>query len=290
MSTFEDLAELHIAAEKLLMVPAADQWLLRGSERRLDEAKLRKVMVDLLSAVNRSVGTPGFVELVRQVEATADPVTGKVSPAAGAIVFQALKQRIDDSVLEERISPLMVVLSRAALRSMNAERELIGLEPLAVLQKTVIPDEEILFREMFPELAASVDGYMVNAVGSHARAITPVLVNAANPASPMAIGPLQRQLRSQIADLTVKRATLIARTETARVYGETAKETQRANGIARSRLATAGNPCPICREEAARGFLPIDELQPIPLHPNCRCDWIPDVENWLPPMPEVVQS
>lgn len=284
--TFEDLAALHVAAEKLLMLPKADLWLVRRVEYLTDDAKIRGAVVKLLSAVNRSIGRAGFVDLVRQVEATADN-HGKPSLAAGEMTFIALMQRISDAVLEEHVPRIMEAVGHAALRSMNAERELLGVEPLDTLQKAVFNYTDVaqVFRQRFSQLATSVEGFMVNAVGNHAHAVTSTLVNAANPASPLAIGPLQRQLRGEISDLTVRRATMIARTETARVYNETARATQRELGILRGRIATAGDPCPICVDEAARGIVPLDDLAEVPLHPNCRCDTIPDVENWLPPLP-----
>ncbi|KKK83454.1 hypothetical protein LCGC14_2793190, partial [marine sediment metagenome] len=36
------------------------------------------------------------------------------------------------------------------------------------------------------------------------------------------------------------------------------------------------------------GFMKLDDIADLPIHPNCRCDYIPDVEGWLPPKAEVV--
>jgi len=281
--TPEQLTQLRIATEHLLELPEAAQWDARGHERRTDEAKVKLAVFGLLNAINKAVGVRALADLVRQAEASADS-DGKLPSYAESVVYAALMRQTPASALEEHVPRIVEALGGAALRSENAERELLGLEPIESLAKQFeYTGTALLFQDRYPALSGSVETYMADAVGNHAQAVTGKIVAAANPASPIGIGPLQRQLRGEVSDLTVKRATTIARTETARVYGETARGTFKANGITRARLVTAGDPCPECEAIAAQGFMPVDDLAELPIHPNCRCDYIPDVEGWLPP-------
>lgn len=283
--TIEQLRTLRIAAERLLELPEAEKWDARGHERRADEAKLNRAAFNLLNDVNKNVGIRGLVDLVRRVEASAEQ-DGRLAPAIKETTYAALMAQIPRNVLEEHVPKIVEVLARAATRSLHASRALLGLEGLTKSADFEYSGPAQIFEQQYPTLTSSVERYMADAVGNHAQAVTSVLVDAANPKSPMGIDALQHQLRSEVAGLTTSRATTIARTETARVYGETARATFRENQIARARLVTAGNPCPVCEEIASRGLVPLDELEGLPIHPNCRCDYIPDVEDWLPPLPE----
>lgn len=114
------------------------------------------------------------------------------------------------------------------------------------------------------------------------------------------ISDVARRLEAEIADLTHKRATLIARTETARLYGITSLAAFEGSGYKRVRWVTAAGspiaskspPCPICLDNEAKGWVGIDEEFPSghrhpPAHPNCRCDIIPDVFSFEPKAPTI---
>ena len=286
--TPEQLTQLRVATERLLELSEAAKWDARGHERRTDEVKVKRAVFGLLNAANKAIGIRAMADLVRQAEASAD-AEGELPVYAESVVYAALMREITPSLLAEHIPRVVEALGQAALRSENAERTLLGLEPIESLTKGEFDytGTAFQFQQAYPELAGGVETFMVDSVGNHATVVSHRIVGAANPASPIGIGPLQRQLRGDVSDLTVKRATTITRTETARVYGATARGTFKKNGLTRVRLVTAGNPCPDCEAIAARGFMKLDDIADLPIHPNCRCDYIPDVEGWLPPSTRV---
>jgi len=145
------------------------------------------------------------------------------------------------------------------------------------------------FNTYYPGLMRGAERAMKKAVGiEFPKLIADQVVKAANPASPLDMGTLARRLRMNEAGMTVSRATTIARTETARVYGKVSDTTMRNNGILGRRWLTAGTGVHVgCADNEAQGWVPMSEafssgsMWP-PDHPRCRCDIAADTRNWLP--------
>lgn len=98
-------------------------------------------------------------------------------------------------------------------------------------------------------------------------------------------GPLQlmREMSRSIQSLTRSRAFMLARTEIIRSHAEGQLNAFRRLGISelglRAEWATAGDGlvCPRCEQMEGRVFAVAAASGMIPLHPNCRCSWIPHV-------------
>lgn len=69
------------------------------------------------------------------------------------------------------------------------------------------------------------------------------------------------------------RASMIARTETARAMSQGSLQAYANYGVKQVKILTAGddNVCPICREAETKIFEISDELEIVPFHPCCRC-------------------
>ena len=78
--------------------------------------------------------------------------------------------------------------------------------------------------------------------------------------------------------LKKQRAEMIARTETAAAFAEGNVKSYAENGITKKEYSAAGDACPICSPHDGRVFELADNELSIPLHPSCRCDWLPVVE------------
>ena len=70
------------------------------------------------------------------------------------------------------------------------------------------------------------------------------------------------------------RGETIARTETAKAYTEGSKFQAQRLGASEKRIIAGPNECEICQENAAVGWISVDEDFPngdVPTHPNCKC-------------------
>jgi len=96
---------------------------------------------------------------------------------------------------------------------------------------------------------------------------------------------IARDLAERVDKIGITRARVLARTETIAAHADATLNTYREAGLEGvtvvAEFATAGDDkvCPRCRELEGRTFR-IDEADGvIPVHPNCRCAWIPVVED-----------
>lgn len=97
------------------------------------------------------------------------------------------------------------------------------------------------------------------------------------------MGPAQRRLRREVADIGVNRATVLARTEIQRVANETAEELYEANGdVLRGMQWVAtldGRTCPVCGSLDGQVFdFQSGPAQRPPAHAQCRCMLAPVVK------------
>jgi hypothetical protein len=159
---------------------------------------------------------------------------------------------------------------------------------------------EETFRTLFPELADTARDYLKDSFGKDAQDIARLIVEATDPQNPKPIDDLISDLRARVEDLARRRAEVIARTETARAWEAVTFETFERNGIRARRWLTAEDSpsaeltpvCPTCLENAAQGYVEIDEpffsvsgdeIMHPPAHPWCRCALAADTRGWLPP-------
>lgn len=141
---------------------------------------------------------------------------------------------------------------------------------------------------------------------NHLEQLTKMIIDATNPRYPKTISQVSSAIKEQWPGLRAWQVTRIARTETATIWADTQLNAYKANGITlcNSILATGPSipgspeynpeatiqteaPCDECADYAAGGPYPIDEVD-LPIHPNCRCEVIPVLEDengdpWLPP-------
>lgn len=92
---------------------------------------------------------------------------------------------------------------------------------------------------------------------------------------------IAREMVARIGNLTENRALLIARTEIINAHAEGQLDSFKKLGIDKLGLkaewSTAGDGrvCPLCAAREGQVFSVEDARGLIPLHPNCRCAWIP---------------
>ena len=93
---------------------------------------------------------------------------------------------------------------------------------------------------------------------------------------------IAREMVRKIDGLTNTRATMIARTEIIRAHAEGQLDSFVKLGVEELGLMAewvyGGGACPLCVGMAESGPYTIEEARGlIPLHPNCRCTWVPYV-------------
>lgn len=88
---------------------------------------------------------------------------------------------------------------------------------------------------------------------------------------------LARRIRGYYHDGYEKRAKMVARTEVIAASNEGALQGYESEGITKAEFYPAPDACDECLAEV--GEYPIEEVHgKIPVHPNCRCVWIPIVD------------
>ncbi len=318
------LTRLHAAWENVWLASrgVSAQWTERNAARGADQARVRRPVLKMIRETTRMFGTPDLLarlglRLWSKLGAkTPVPLRSKDPnfDRMVAALTRSLLARVSEKAVEEFSRDIVHELAQAAERSEIWVRDSLGLMPLAPWreregfrkQVSEWTDVEGVFVQEYPELVNEVNGYMTDAVGSQAEQVSRTVVNAANPAKPRAIGEVSREIRQKIPEMSVKRANMISRTETARVYGQTSYQQYKRNGIERRRVLTAaGSPaatlspvCALCIDLAAQAWAETEDsfesgvapdlswFNP-PFHPYCRCDTVGDVKGWLPPMEEI---
>ncbi len=308
----EALTRLHAAWENVWLAARANpQWTARNAERRATEARSRRAALRMIQAVTQMFGPPGtLARLGRRLWSR----TGKaLDPSMVRALSAALMRQVSKKKLDTLKREIIHELARGAERSERSARAQLKLperQPWRERegfrkQTSEWTDVEGVFVHEYPELVNEIDGTLATAVGSHADQVSRVVVRAADPSRPLAIGQVSREIRQVMPGMSVKRANMIARTETGRVYGKTTHAQYERNGIERRRVLTAsGSPaaaaspvCKICIDMAAQGMTAtgdsfnsrvsnVRESYP-PFHPNCRCDTAADTAGWLPPMEDL---
>lgn len=166
-----------------------------------------------------------------------------------------------------------------------------------------------LHEDLANDLIDSVSKSLERSFEGYAGDLANTIVDAANPNIPLTMSQLSSKLENDFLQISKKRANMIARTESARVYGEVSLNEMRKLGIEDRRwLTAAGSPaasispvCPFCIALANQGWTSVNESitaslsigirNPTdvdiessypPYHPNCRCDIQANVDDWEP--------
>lgn len=98
-----------------------------------------------------------------------------------------------------------------------------------------------------------------------------------------------REMSSTIEGITERRALVMARTEIIHAHAEGQLDTFKELGVeelgVQSEWSTAGDDrvCPECEKMEGKVFNVDEAHGMIPLHPNCRCTWIPHIPKHLLP-------
>lgn len=312
----ERLAVLNAAREELeraFLRAANPQWTARFEERKADEAKVRRKVRALLQKGRKALGSG--TQLARLGRGLWEAVHNdrsrrqQVKEVLAAEVRRRVERTIRDSDIREAVAPFVDVARRSQISILTV---------IGAMKKQVVPGwtpADVVFTEGVAENIDEVAGMLENAVmEGYARDVAAIIVEATDPAKPLPIRDVAKRISNELIGITGKRATVIARTETARVYGRNALEAMKRNGLPRRRwLTAAGSPaalrtpvCDYCQALAAAGWVDVNEpisaelmvgvrepklvratAEHPPYHPNCRCDIAADTEGWLPSAPVV---
>jgi hypothetical protein len=276
-------------------------WRARWAERRTDETRLQLTVLRALRELSRSVGPSSSMALLGR------------KAWEGANDKEQAAKRIK-LVLDGRLSKKISALAEAAAEpirdtvdhALDSAAATHGL-PVQKQSFSSIRDMHNLLREEnFNMVAQQLEQSFAGYSGDLAN----IIVDAADPANPMTMAELSSKLENEFLNIDRKRAMMIARTESARVYGNTTYEFYQNAGFKEYRWATAaGSPsavvspvCTYCQGLAAAGMQQISSgfkaeamigvthprreqfgAKFPPYHPNCRCDIIANTKGWLPP-------
>ncbi len=108
-----------------------------------------------------------------------------------------------------------------------------------------------------------------------AKAHTAFKAGKVNRATGEIVKPSVRQIKIDLNNKIRQRATMIARTETSLAYSEGHVQGYKQRGIQTLEFNAAGDACPICQPLNGNAYPVIDASGVIPVHPNCRCVWLP---------------
>ena len=103
---------------------------------------------------------------------------------------------------------------------------------------------------------------------------------------------LARKMRDTVSGIGIARARMIARTEVIRAHAESKLNTFQALGLedveVEAEWSTADDErvCPKCHAMEGKVFTLAGAREMLPLHPNCRCTWIPHLPDLSEEKPE----
>lgn len=93
---------------------------------------------------------------------------------------------------------------------------------------------------------------------------------------------IAKAIINRVDKIGIVRSEILVRTEIIRVHAEATLNGLEALGATMVtplvEFATAADPCPICEDLAGRVYKIADARGLIPLHPKCRCAWLPVIK------------
>jgi SPP1 gp7 family putative phage head morphogenesis protein len=300
---WDTVKRLHRGLEAVwLAASPSGQWATRYQQRLAAEAKVRRAAKEYYGGLAEQVSSAELARIARALWEKF-PDEARAPAKAKAALAKHIEQKLK---LDKPARQLMSELASTAELGERSVRRQLGMKtkpPWAELVEKQLgggyrwTDTELMFHELYPELSGQVTGYLEDSAGTWAEELARIALEAANPARPKTVPEVTSEILHAMPEAGRKWAETVARTETARVYGNTAHETMVRNGIKERRwLTAAGSPaatisrvCDYCIEAAGQGWVKIGNSfewggEYPPLHPHCRCDIGANTKGWLPPM------
>jgi hypothetical protein len=271
------------ALEGLWLAVSIPTWEQRAQERRELEQAVARIAEGSLTLALRAWSPAHLTSLVYGAWKP-----GMERTELKQIVAAKLRASITPAMRQRFTTPIVRALAHVALSAEVSTSEILGVPSRIMKAGPTFAGEEDFYTTGMPDLIDASTKALDGALDTTADRVASITVDAANPANPATISQTSQAIRQEIPEMTVSRANMIARTETARSYGLTSLATMSANGIQRKRWV-GSDPCDLCQENVDQGWIGVDESfnsddDAPPGHPNCICDIVADTEGWLPPM------
>lgn len=196
----------------------------------------------------------------------------------------ALKRWIAAQYTEhpESIVPLLLLLQRYGRRAANVGGQA-ALDLLAVPGVFVLTDAALLAAlDLHAEALSTVDAsrsLLDTTIDDLTNTLWPLIQNEAAP--PV----LQSAVEDYAPDRSAWRGALIAVSEESWAIATALLWTYRFNSVGTMRFTPREGACTICSPHAGETY-PTNSVPlalAIPLHPGCRCVWLPDTNGWTAP-------
>jgi len=139
------------------------------------------------------------------------------------------------------------------------------------------PERIAKLRLLYTRTFEGMKGVTARAKQEMSRVLASGIANGGGPVK------IAREMRQNISGLSKQRAEVIARTETIHAHAEGQLDSFEEMGMGEVELmaewSTAGDDkvCDLCAPKDGEVMTIDDARGQIPLHPNCRCTWVPSV-------------
>jgi SPP1 gp7 family putative phage head morphogenesis protein len=272
-------------------------------------AAMRRRFNALATAVTAVVGTADGLGLAKTPAPVLHADTGDVAPEVAAWRFltdagkvaaflEWLKQQIDDKILEpvgdvqqhwlvEFVLPAYqkgIARAYADVRPVSQAKDAsfyAGGRAQFLQDAFRSPVSVEKLKLVFTRAYEQLKGITADMAGKLSRIVTDGVANGRHPYD------VARSITKEIDSINRRRAEVLARTEIIYAHAEGQLDSMTRLGLEDVQLmaewSTAGDDrvCPLCQEHEGE-IIPIAEAHGlIPLHPNCRCSWLPVVTRGL---------
>lgn len=237
---------------------------------RRTPSSVRRVMRELEKALV-ALFEDARPELVALAEGRALAEPEELDPGAGDRIGRVIEARILD--------PAVARLEDADLRAYHA-----GIARSQQLLKRAGIDAKLGLMPTDRRVIAALDQRSVAALKGITDELSKQVMSILTDGAIRGVGPedLAREISKAVDGIGIARARTMARTEVMYAVGQAEEQRYRQHGIARVQwLATpdaSGRTCDRCAALDGEVF-PVDDHPPRPLHPNCRCDLLPVLED-----------
>ena len=283
------LSELRSELELLTLLKRTDypDWKRAWRARERWAPRFHEWAEDTLADLRRAL--PDERNLVRLAESERKSARKREREPRGGVDINSLAERISATMQTDPLVEGSLVAYLRVARNAGEDAGQFTLDALGIDKTFSWANPRNMARALYATRGSKIIGL---AHGSHIEELASIVARATDPARPLAIDQVTKEIRERWDGLERWQAERIARTETAAVWETTSFNAMRANGVGNfnnlvatgpSIGVTTGAVCPICTEIAANSPWPAGELVDTPpWHPNCRCVLIP-AEDFLPP-------
>jgi len=203
-----------------------------------------------------------FADQVQQNLFTVDPNAPSSRPWVSEYVISAYRQGLANAYLAAHAADLL-----GPGRTAASVAEFLGSFAAPVMTDQV----RLLYTRAFEELR----GVSASIAAAMSRILAQGFVDGSSPVE------IAQRMSRTIRDISMRRGLLIARTEIVRAHAEGQLDAYQSLGIGRlgirAEWSTAGDDrvCPLCAGNEGEVFTLKKARGLIPLHPQCRCVWLP---------------